>query len=101
MPAGAARCPDGVDTDTLSDWVPLSRATDGSDGCLPITPGAVNPAACGGDYDGDGDHDLADFAGFQQCFGVATVECSALELDGQCGIDLGDLAPFLLSLTGP
>ncbi len=101
VPAGMARCPNGVDTGTLNDWVRLSRALDGSDGCVPITPGATNPANCGGDYDGDGNYDLGDFAAFQQCFGAATLECSALELAGSCGIGLDDFAAFVPRLTGP
>ncbi|MFH0982388.1 MAG: hypothetical protein V2A79_12725 [Planctomycetota bacterium] len=101
VPPGAARCPDGVDTDTLNDWVRLSAALDGSDGCVPVTPGLPNPAACGGDFDGDGHFDLYDFAAFQECFGLATPACSALELDGQCGIGLDDFERFVPRLTGP
>ncbi|MCP4590568.1 MAG: hypothetical protein GY842_07480, partial [bacterium] len=95
------RCPDGVDTDTVDDWVKLSGPTDGSDGCVPITPDLPNSASCGGDYDGDGDYDLDDFAAFQQCMDTASAECSALELDGVCGIDLGDYELFNPLLTGP
>ncbi|MCK4659031.1 MAG: endonuclease/exonuclease/phosphatase family protein [Phycisphaerae bacterium] len=98
---GGARCPDGVDSDVQSDWVSLGLAMDGSDGCVPSTPGQSNTAYCGGDYDGDGDLDLIDFAVFQQCFGSATLECAALNLDGQCGVSLDDFAIFVSLLEGP
>jgi exonuclease III len=101
VPAGMARCPNGADTDTLADWVRLSRARDGSDGCIPITPDALNPAACGGDYNANGTRDLEDFAAFQQCFGQATLECSAFEMAGSCGIGLDDFAVLVSRLTGP
>lgn len=100
QPPGAARCPDGADTDTLDDWVRLSYDTAGADGCRPFTPSATN-LPCGGDFDGDGDLDLADFAGFQRCLGLANAECSALELDNECGIDLDDYAIFVTLLIGP
>lgn len=98
---GAARCPDGVDTDSVSDWVILSLTGDGADGCIPFTPGADNPAACGGDFDGDGDRDLIDFAEIQRCMNQSSPACSALELDGDCGITLGDYAVFFDTVFGP
>lgn len=99
--AGAARCPDGADTDAVTDWVILSLTGDGADGCVPFTPGADNPAACGGDFDGDGDRDLIDFAEFQCCMNQTSALCSALELDGECGITLGDYAVFFDDVVGP
>ncbi|NOX57309.1 MAG: endonuclease/exonuclease/phosphatase family protein [Planctomycetes bacterium] len=101
VPAGGARCPNGLDTDTLDDWVILSKAIDGSDGCVPFTPGVINPAACGGDFNGDGDYDLDDFAAMQQCMGVSSLACSALELDGLCGITIEDFDIFVNRLAGP
>lgn len=101
VPAGGARCPNGVDTDTLDDWVVLSKAIDGSDGCVPFTPGIDNPATCGGDFNGDGFFDLSDYAGMQGCMGSASVECSAMELDGICGITLEDYDIFVTQLAGP
>jgi hypothetical protein len=56
-----------------------------------------------GDYDGDGDTDLADFAALQQCHGMAAVgPCGAafeFLVDGM--IDLGDFAMFATCLNGP
>ncbi len=101
VPAGAARCPDGVDTDTADEWMVLSADLAGADGGLPVTPGNANPAACGGDSDGDGDYDLADFAGFQKCFNVASAECSALDIDGVPGITIEDYELFAALLNGP
>jgi hypothetical protein len=66
-----------------------------------VTPGVINFAACGGDGDGDGDVDLTDFAMFQACFGASSPACSAVELDGACGVTIGDLAPFVERLRGP
>ncbi len=101
VPAGATRCPNGVDTDTVEDWVLLSRDMAGADGGVPVTPGSATPPACGGDFDGDGDFDLMDYAGMQRCFGVYSAECSALEMDGQYGITLSDYELFADLLVGP
>lgn len=101
LAAGAARCPDGADTASIDDWVTLSLFGDGSDGCVAFTPGVVNPAACGGDFDGDGDFDLIDFAAFQSCMNQANASCAALELDGNCGIDLADYDLFFNLILGP
>ena len=90
-----------MDTDTLDDWVVLSKAIDGSDGCVPFTPGTDNPAMCGGDFNGDGLFDLSDYAGMQGCMGSASVECSAMELDGICGITIEDYDIFVTRLDGP
>ncbi len=101
VPAGGARCPNGVDTDTFDDWVTLSKALDGSDGCVPVTPGVDNPAACGGDFNGNGTFDLEDYAGIQGCMGETSAACSALELDGVCGITIEDYDIFVTRLAGP
>lgn len=101
VPAGGARCPNGFDTDSLDDWVILSKAIDGSDGCIPFTLGMVNSSTCGGDFNGDGDFDLDDYAGLQGCMGSASIACSALELDGICGITIEDYDIFITRLTGP
>ncbi|GJM26519.1 MAG: hypothetical protein DHS20C16_29340 [Phycisphaerae bacterium] len=101
VPAGGARCPNGVDTDTFDDWVILSKAIDGSDGCVPFTPGVDNPTACGGDFNGNGSFDLEDYAGMQGCMDSASAQCSALELDGICGITIDDYDIFVTRLAGP
>ncbi len=100
VPAGAARCPNGADTDTAADWVRISSDLAGAGGFLAASPGAPNPA-CGGDGNADGDWDLRDFAGFQRCFGVTSPACAAYELDGVSGISLADLELFVDRLTGP
>jgi len=52
-----------------------------------------------GDSNGDGQADLADFAFFQNCFGLGTVlsnlaPCAALDFDGDGDTDLLDFAEF-------
>jgi hypothetical protein len=56
-----------------------------------------------GDYDGDGDVDLLDFAGFQQCFGRTplALPCRPFDLDSSGLIDLSDHALWTSLLTGP
>ncbi len=55
-----------------------------------------------GDFDEDGDVDLADFAAFQRCFNTTGVlGCSAGNMAGDESIDLTDLAAFVDLLTGP
>ncbi len=56
-----------------------------------------------GDYDGDGDHDLADFAAMQRCFGTLDdSDCHPCNLVGAYGIiDARDYAEFLLYFAGP
>lgn len=59
-----------------------------------------------GDYDHDGDADLADFAGFQRCFtgpsaGPLAGACVLCDLDLDEDIDPADFAAFALVLTGP
>ena len=58
--------------------------------------------AADGDFDGDGDVDLYDFAGFQACLGsAAEEECSVFELVSGGGIDLSDYAVFATLRSGP
>ncbi|MCP4594352.1 MAG: hypothetical protein GY842_26785 [bacterium] len=58
-----------------------------------------------GDFKPDGDVDLADFAGFQLCYGVEplTPTCAAADLNGDQAVDLTDHALFVaqLSAGGP
>jgi hypothetical protein len=61
-----------------------------------------------GDFDGDGDWDLEDFAAFQICLHADLVDHEWLEaclcvfdFDGTDQIDLADYAEFLHDLAGP
>ncbi|MBN1511277.1 MAG: hypothetical protein JXB13_04630 [Phycisphaerae bacterium] len=55
-----------------------------------------------GDFEPDGDVDLADFFLFQQCFGSeAAGECEPGNLAGTGMIDLDDLSLFVNELVGP
>jgi hypothetical protein len=60
-----------------------------------------------GDFDGDGDVDLLDFAAFQICYtGNETVtaftdECVVFDADNDHRINLTDFAEFQLLFTGP
>ncbi len=65
--------------------------------------GAASPAWGYGDYDGDGDVDLDDFAEFPGCMagpgGGLGSECGCLDLDGSGEIDLADFAAFQEAFT--
>ena len=55
-----------------------------------------------GDFEPDGDVDLADFSSFQQCFGSEAIgACEPGNFTGTGMIDLDDLAHFVNELTGP
>lgn len=59
-----------------------------------------------GDYDRDGDVDLADFASMQRCWtgdGVAVTDtqCLVFDFDGEEDVDLDDYAAFEPLLVGP
>ncbi len=69
-----------------------------------VTITGVRPVA-GGDLDGDGDVDLADFAGFQECCGASplTAGCQEGDMDGDGEVGPADLPAFVtnMELTGP
>ena len=58
-----------------------------------------------GDFEPDGDVDLADFASFQECFGETDVAsnpgCQPGDLDGNNAVDLDDLDEFAGAVGGP
>jgi endonuclease/exonuclease/phosphatase family metal-dependent hydrolase len=101
VPPGGARCPDGADGSGPADWVLLSEDPQGGDGRAPMTPGARNPG-CQGDYDGDGDVDLSDFAQFQECFrepaAPMTAGCHAGDMNADGALDLADLSALVIRL---
>ena len=59
------------------------------------------------DPDDDGDVDLVDFAAFQQCFGVSSIDQFAIDClcsfdsDNDGDIDLTDFDSFAAGITGP
>ena len=58
------------------------------------------------DVDSDGDVDLHDWAGFQNCFsgesqGPVAIECAALDVDADGDIDLLDYSTWRVQFTGP
>jgi len=74
--------------------------------CCTPSDGILCPKAISaGDSDNDGDHDLADFATLQGCFGGtpegAGDPCAAADLVCDCLIDAGDHRQFSKILTGP
>lgn len=64
-------------------------------------------AACDvfGDFDGDGDVDLADFGQLQYCHSgdefLASEDCLQLDRDGDERVGLADFAAFVEQVTGP
>jgi hypothetical protein len=65
----------------------------------------VCDAGCGlrinGDYDGDGDVDLEDYAGYQRCIGESSSECLCpFDLDPNGMVDLADFVIFVMILSG-
>jgi len=59
-----------------------------------------------GDFDADGDVDLADFGVFQSCFNgpnraAKQTGCDAADLDGDRDVDLGDFGMFQSCFNGP
>lgn len=58
-----------------------------------------------GDYDGDGDINLADFANFDECLGGPaaglTPCCATFDFDGDSDVDLGDFAGFQAVFSAP
>ncbi len=71
-------------------------------------PGPYTPVC--GDFDGDGDVDLGDFATFALCYAGAAVttppagcsadEFEAADCEGDGDVDLGDFATFADNFTG-
>jgi hypothetical protein len=57
-----------------------------------------------GDYDGDGDVDLGDYAALPDCMtgpgGSSTTVCEPFDFDGDGNIDLNDYAAFQFAFTG-
>ena len=98
--------PDGFSNE---EWWGMMAVADGGGGPDIMQPRQVYYALTqewahgAGDYDGDGDVDLADFAAFQSCFGAPA--------DGLCGtafdivvdgvIDAADAARLLQCFNGP
>jgi hypothetical protein len=67
------------------------------------SPVVYPPASYGnGDFDEDGDVDLADYRGMQQCIGLPGVgPCAAGNLAGNGWVNETDLQPFVELISGP
>ena len=69
---------------------------------LPYEGEAVVMPRGDGDFNGDGDVDLADFAAFQACFAeLGSGSCEAGNLTGSGYVELNDFAAFAGAATGP
>jgi hypothetical protein len=104
FPAGGARIPNGVDTDTVGDWVFLSMDLGGADGDHPVSPGSAN--AGDGDFDDNGVVDLSDFRAFQDCYtgdanGPPESGCDAGDFDADDDLDVTDFTWFAALFAGP
>jgi hypothetical protein len=69
--------------------------------------GSVNADPTAGDFDGDGDVDLADFAAFGQCYGGSGLPPAPgcpkgvdADLDGDTDVDIADFSIFAQNFTG-
>jgi hypothetical protein len=101
---------DGVLTGTHNKGVleHLAFASTGSTGPFTIYIDSVEQL-CGvaaGDFDEDGDVDLADFGVFRMCFSgpnqpLPYPECGPVDLDGDADADLSDFAVFQSCFNGP
>ena len=67
-----------------------------------------NAAQLNGDFDGDGDFDLADFTSFQKCFEAVAADSDwsgacvcVFDFDGSGDVDLLDYAAFESVMMGP
>ncbi len=86
----------------------LAFASTGSTGPFTVYIDSVEQL-CGvapGDFDEDGDVDLADFSVFRMCFGgpnqpLPYPECGPVDLDGDADADLTDFALFQSCFNGP
>jgi hypothetical protein len=69
-----------------------------------VDMGAYEFPGRAGDFDGDGDVDLNDFATFALCYTGAAVPpapgCEPCDLDADNDVDLGDFATFAANFTG-
>ena len=104
FPAGGARVPNGIDTDTAGDWVYLSMELGGADGDHPVSPGSAN--AGDGDFDDNGVVDMSDFAVLQDCFtgpdnGPPDSGCDAGDFDADDDVDATDFTLFIDLFAGP
>ena len=88
----------------LASMDPAARYGEGA--VPPSEIEVINPytGSVPGDFDGDGDVDIADFATFHSCFGGpdagAALECHRPDMDGDGNVDLGDFAAFQAAFPG-
>lgn len=68
--------------------------------CLSGPGGTSDPVCDSFDFDGDGDFDLADYAGFQQGYTDGPVEPATGDFNGDENIDLDDFAAFVGCMAG-
>jgi len=72
--------------------------------CYPVDGTLCDrPTGLPGDFDGDGNVDLADYARFQVCFGSAPLgeACAGVDMDCDCALGDSDVTKFVSALTGP
>jgi hypothetical protein len=104
----------GTSTLYIGDWQSdvmevIDRTGDPLDKVpLAAPPGALaGKASIGffGDFDGDGDIDILDFAALQRCFsgpgGVIPPTCAPGDRDGDGDVDLADVGAWPAVVTGP
>ena len=91
---GAETCDETLDCQAGSDPCLVTQwCEEGADVCIDYGEG---------DFEPDGDVDLADFQMFQQCFGqLGLGECQPGKMTGDGVIALDDLEQFVNQLSGP
>lgn len=94
-----------VDNDGVSE---ILFGTPFNNGAFPNNRGTAYVfSLLDGDFDGDGDRDLADYAAFQECFTLAgapaeqSIPCYVFDMVANEALDLDDYELFSEQLTGP
>ncbi len=95
-----------VSTADVNDAGDYRCVVTGGCGAVPSNAAALTVGAGSGDFDGDCDVDLSDFAFLQWCFNGPNQppfrsECVSADTDGDADVDLSDFSAFQACYNGP